>query len=221
MAEEIQPTKRHKTSNTHIEHDIPQESPIGDDLDSQILIPTGEDEQKQIPLDDHESDKDGNLFNDSDARKSLDDYLFSITKDLPDFKTRHGLLSANMLGVVEQLDDTRIKHQACQFLRRSLNKAIQRIQDSISSVEVETTELENNVSEQKDTVDILKAKVVKTRKLLNDSQQAEDGDLAVQSLEYEETITNLTDELAPLEQTYLESITQLKLLSQRHSILVQ
>jgi hypothetical protein len=78
MSEKIQPTKRHKTSNTHIEHNIPQESPNGDDLDSQHLIPTGEDEQKQIPLDDHESDKDGNSFNDSDARKSLDDYLFSL-----------------------------------------------------------------------------------------------------------------------------------------------
>jgi hypothetical protein len=63
--------------------------------------------------------------------------------------------------------------------------------------------------------------VVKARTLLNDSQQAEDGDLAVQSLEYEETITNLTDELAPREQTYLENITQLKLLSQRHSTLVR
>ena len=85
-----------------------------------------------------------------------------------------------MLGVIDELKDSRIKHQACQFLRRSLNKAISRIQDSISSVEVETTELQNNVSEQKDTVDILKAKVVKNRKLLNDSQLAEDGDLSVQ-----------------------------------------
>jgi hypothetical protein len=127
MAEEIQPTKRHKTSNTHIEHNIPQKSPNGDDLDSQNLIPTGEDEQKQIHSDNHESDKDGNLFDDSDSRKSLDDYLFSITKDPPDFKTSHSLLSANMLGVVEQLNDTRIKHQACQFLRRSLNIAISRI----------------------------------------------------------------------------------------------
>jgi hypothetical protein len=72
---------------------------------------------------------------------------------------------------------------------------------------VETTELENDVSEQKDTVDILKAKVVKNRKLLNDSQLAEDGDLSVQPLEYEETISNLTGELAPLEQTYLDSTT--------------
>jgi hypothetical protein len=87
-------------------------------------------------------------------------------------------------------------------------------------VEVETTELQNDVSVQKDTVDILKAKVVKNRKLLNDSQLVEDEDLSVQALEYEETISNLTGELAPLEQTYLDSITQLKLLKQRHSTLV-
>jgi chromosome segregation ATPase len=218
MTEVSQPTKRYKTSDIHIQNDFPQKSPNGDDL----LIPTGEDEQKQIPLGDHESDKDGNSFNDSDARKSLDDYLFSITKDLPDFKTHHGLLSANMLGVIDELKDSRIKHQACQFLRWSLNSAISRIQDSISSVEVETTELQNDVSEQKDTVDTLKDKVVKNRKLLNDSQLAEDGDLSVQPLEYEETISNLTGELAPLEQIYLDDIiTQLKLLQQRHSTLVR
>jgi hypothetical protein len=62
MAEETQPTKRYKTSNTHIEQNIPQESSVGDDLDSQILIPIGGEEQKQIPLDDHESDKEGNMF---------------------------------------------------------------------------------------------------------------------------------------------------------------
>jgi hypothetical protein len=56
-----------------------------------------------------------------------------------------------MLGVIEQLDDTRIKHQACQFLRRSLNETIQRIEDSILSVKEETTELEITVTEQRDT----------------------------------------------------------------------
>ena len=102
-----------------------------------------------------------NTFNDTDARKSLDDYLFYFTRDLPVFKTRHGLLSANMLGVIDELEDFRTKHQAYQFLRRSLKEAISRIQDSTSSVETHIADLHNNVSEQKDTVDILKAKVVK------------------------------------------------------------
>ena len=116
MTEESQPTKRHKTSETHNQHDFSQESLNGDDLDSQILIPTGEEEQKQIPP----SEKVGNTFNGTDARKSFDDYLFCIIKDLPAFKTRHGLLSANMLGVIDELKDARTKHQAYQFVRRSL-----------------------------------------------------------------------------------------------------
>ena len=62
--------------------------------------------------------------------------------------------------------------------------------------------------------------MVKYRQLLNESQQAENADLSVHTLEYEETLSNLTGELAPLEQTYLVDITQLKLLNQRHSILV-
>jgi hypothetical protein len=88
-------------------------------------------------------------------------------------------------------------------------------------VKDEINVLENTVTEQKDTVDIIRAKVVKARKLLKASQQDEDGDLAVQSLELEETITNLTGKFAPQEQLYLENITQLKLLVQRHSNLVQ
>ena len=70
MAEEIQPTKRHKPSETHTQDDLPQGTPIGEDLDSQTLIPAGEEENKQIPLNDLESDKEENTFNDSDARKA-------------------------------------------------------------------------------------------------------------------------------------------------------
>jgi hypothetical protein len=44
MAEEMQPTKRHKPSDTYTQHDLPQGSPVGEDLDSQILISAGEEE---------------------------------------------------------------------------------------------------------------------------------------------------------------------------------
>ena len=49
MTEETQPTKRHKISNTLIEHDISQASPIGDELGSQIIIPIEEEEHKHEP----------------------------------------------------------------------------------------------------------------------------------------------------------------------------
>jgi hypothetical protein len=39
MAEELQPAKRRKTSEAHIEHSIQKVSPIGDELDSLIPIP--------------------------------------------------------------------------------------------------------------------------------------------------------------------------------------
>ena len=146
MAETSQHTKRHKPSETHTQDDLPQGSPIGEDLDPQTLIPDGEEENKQNPSNDYESDKEDNTFNDSDARKSLDDCLFSITKDLPDLKTSHGLLSANMLGIVEQLDNARFKHQVCQFLRRSLNKSITLIDDSIFAVKEEINALEYTVT---------------------------------------------------------------------------
>jgi peptidoglycan hydrolase CwlO-like protein len=64
-----------------------------------------------------------------------------------------------MLGVIDELEDSRTKHQAYQFLRRSLKEAISRIQDSTSSVETKIADLQNNVSEQQGTVDNLKAKV--------------------------------------------------------------
>jgi hypothetical protein len=86
-----------------------------------------------------DSNKDGNTLNDTDAQKSLDDHLFHITRYLPDFKTRHDLLSANMLGVIDELEGSRTKHQACQYLRRSLKEAISRIHVFTSSVETEIT----------------------------------------------------------------------------------
>jgi hypothetical protein len=50
MAEDTQPTKRHKSYNIHTEHDILQPSPIRDELDSQLPIHIGEEELKQENL---------------------------------------------------------------------------------------------------------------------------------------------------------------------------
>ena len=46
MAEESQTTKRHKTSEIHTQHDLPEGTPIGEDLDPQIPIPIGEEEKQ-------------------------------------------------------------------------------------------------------------------------------------------------------------------------------
>ena len=73
MAEENQPTKRYKTWNTHNEHDISQASPVGDELDPQLLIPIGEEENKQETDENDQSERERNTFLDTDGRKSLYD----------------------------------------------------------------------------------------------------------------------------------------------------
>jgi hypothetical protein len=61
MAEESQSTKRHKTSEIHTQNDIPQGTPIGEDLDSHVPIPIGEEELKQ----------DGNGNDDSEGEQGV------------------------------------------------------------------------------------------------------------------------------------------------------
>ena len=83
MAEESQPTKRHKQSETHTEHDILQASPNGDELDTQSPFPNGEGETKLDNDDSTESGRDKKFFLDSDIRQTLDDKLVIITATLP------------------------------------------------------------------------------------------------------------------------------------------
>ena len=104
------------------------------------------------------------------------------------------------MGVIGDIEDSKLKHQACQYLRRSLKHAISRIEESTFTVRSELILLQDNISTQKDVVDILKAKVIKQRKLLKESKQAEDADLPDQAAELKESLTNLANELAPFEQ---------------------
>jgi hypothetical protein len=82
MAEEKQPTKRHKPSEIHTQNDIPQGIPIGEDLDTQLPIPIGGEEFKPDGNGDNNSEGEHNSFIDTDACKTLDDYLNFITNTL-------------------------------------------------------------------------------------------------------------------------------------------
>ena len=111
MAEDNQPTKRHKTSDTHTEHDTTQASPIGDGLDPQFLIHIGE-EDKQEPDGNDLSEKERNPFLDTDIRKSLDDKLQFITGSLPKFEHQHALVFSQLLSDIERIGDSKEKNQA-------------------------------------------------------------------------------------------------------------
>ena len=71
MAEELHNTKRHKTSETHALHDLPQGTPIGEDLDPQIPIPIGEEELQQDGNGNDDSEGEQKSFRDTDTVKFL------------------------------------------------------------------------------------------------------------------------------------------------------
>jgi hypothetical protein len=201
MAEERQPTKRHKTSETHIQHDISQASSIGDELDPQILNPSGDEEENKFLLT-NTTPKRTETHSMILMRGNHETITFSTLLDTSQIfeAVMVRLDSANILGVIDDIEDSKLKHQAYQYLRRSLKHVISRIEESTSTVKSELIQLQNNVSTQKDVVDILKAKVIKQRKLLKESKQAEDADLSDQAAELKESLTNLANELAPFEQ---------------------
>ena len=180
MAEEKQPTKRYKSSETHTQNDIPQGTPIGEDLDTQFPIPIGGEEIKQ---DGHGNDNSGgeqSSFTDTDVCKTLDDYLNLITNKLPEFDHLHALVSAKLLREVEKIEDSHEKNKAFHHLRVALNKAITLLNDSKTSLEHEISQLQITISSQKDAVDIHKPKVKKQGKLLNEASHSEDADLTTQ-----------------------------------------
>ena len=56
--------------------------------------------------------------------------------------------------MIDDIEDSKFKHQACQYLRRSLKHAISCIEESTSTVKSELTQLQDSVSTQKDAVAI-------------------------------------------------------------------
>jgi hypothetical protein len=175
VAEESQPTKRYKSSETHTQNDKPQGTPIGEDLDTQSPIPIVEDEFKQDGNGNDNSEGEQSSFTDTDVCKTLDDHLNLITNKLPEFDHLHALVSAKLLGEVDKIEDSHEKNKAFHHLKVALNKAIPLLNISKATLEHEISQIQNTISSQKDSVDIHKAKLKKQGKLIN-----EDADLTTQ-----------------------------------------
>jgi hypothetical protein len=146
--------KKHNPQ-THTNH---PKHPIGDDLDTQLVIPIGGEERKLDGNEDDSSEGEHNSFLDTDACKTLDDYLNFITNKLPEFDHLHAFVSAKLLGEVDKIKDPHGLNQAYQHLRVSLNKAIPLLKVSKTSLENEISQLNITISSQKDAVDIHKFK---------------------------------------------------------------
>ena len=222
MAEESHISKRHKTSETHTQHDLPQGTPIGEDLDPQIQFPSGEEELKQDGDGKDDSEGEQNSFRVTDTCKILDDHLNLITSNLPEFKHRHALVSANLLGEVDKIEDSREKNKAFQHLRVSLKNIIPQLNSSKASLQHEISQLQITISSLKDLVDIHKAKVTKQGKLLRDAlSHSEDADLTFQVDDLKVELEKLQEEHAMLDQDYQTETQKLEALTANSAVLEQ
>ena len=157
-------------------------------------IPIGGEEFKQDGNGNDNTEGEQYTFTDTDACKTLDDYLNFITNKLPEFDHLNALVSAKLLGEVDKIEDSHENNQAYHHLRVALNKAIPLLNASKTSLENEISQLKITISSQKDAMDIHKSKVKKQGKLLNEASHSEDADLTTQVDNLKVEFTKLQEE---------------------------
>ena len=129
MAEETQPTKRHKNNITSTLTDIHECELIGVHLPTPLVNPIGDEAKVDAPL------ANENFMN-SDARLLIDDNLLNITRDLPEFQKLHAQTAEVIMTTAEQIEVQLERSHAYQHIRKSLK-------DAISLMEASTIKLAN------------------------------------------------------------------------------
>jgi hypothetical protein len=95
MAEESKPAKRYKPNISPNDTQSEESEHIGAQISTQLAIPIGE----EVKVDTASSNE---VFMESDARKTIDDNLLYITRDLPKFHSRHDLTLRVIMGTAEK-----------------------------------------------------------------------------------------------------------------------
>ena len=144
-----------------------------------------------------------------------------ITGSLPKFEHQHALVSSQLLGEIELIEDSKEKNQAYQYLSVALKDAFPILKESAKQLTIEIAQLKFSVSTQRDTVDIHRAKILKQVNLIKDSSNDEDADLNAPVEELQGTLSTLQEEYATLESTYKQDLTKLDVFSNRLSILIK
>ena len=97
MAEESQPTKKHKNNTISTLTDIQECESIGVHIPTPIVNPIGDEAKVDAPL------ANENFMN-SDARLLIDDNLLNITRDLPEFQKLHAQTAEVIMTTAEQIE---------------------------------------------------------------------------------------------------------------------
>ena len=146
MAEETQPTKRHKNNITSTLTDIQECELIGVHLPTPLVNPIGDEAKVDAPLANE-------TFMDSDARLLIDDNLSNITRDLPEFQTLHAQTAEVIMTTAEQIEVQLERSHAYQHIRKSLKDAISLMEASTIKLATELAQAKLSVSTAKSAVE--------------------------------------------------------------------
>jgi hypothetical protein len=92
-------------------------------------------------------------FLDSDARETIDDNLFFITRDLPKFRSLHGSISNVIMGTADNIEEPLEKVHAYQYILKALKYAIPLLKAFTIKLVQDITQIKLTVSTAKTAVD--------------------------------------------------------------------
>ena len=226
MAEEIQPTKKHKNNMISTLTDIqeceligvhlptplvnpqPEEAePIGAQLSTQSAIPIGEEAKLDAT---HSSES----FLDSDARKTIDDNLNLVTRDLPKFSSLHNVTSVAIMGTVDAIQIPLIRARAYQHIRKALTEAFPLLEASAIKLATDIAQTKLAVSTAKSAIDEHNSKARSA------AASAAAGGSASEDADLTEGLSTSEDVLATLKATHKTADTKLTALITRHTTIL-
>jgi hypothetical protein len=203
MAEESQPTKKHKNNTISTLTDIQECESIGVHLPTPIVNPIGDEAKVDAPL------ANENFMN-SDARILIDDNLLNITRDLPEFQKLHAQTAEVIMTTAEQIEVQLERSHAYQHIRKTLK-------DAISLMEASTIKLTNELTQAKLSVATAKSAVEKYNSTaqasassgMEEDADANDADLA-EGLAASDAPSNIYVSLTETHQTEVDNLDFLK-----------
>ena len=207
MSDDSQPTKRPRHIDSSNDTQLEEAEPIGAQSSTQSAIPIGE----EAKLDATSSSED---FLSSDARKTIDDNLNLITRDLPKFSRLHNVTSVDIMKTVDAIQIPLVRAKAFQHIRKTLTEALPLLEASAIKLATDITQTKLAVSTAKLAID------EHSSNARSAAASAAAGGSASEDADLAEGLPASEDVLATLKATHKSGDTKLTALTTRHTTIL-
>ena len=207
MSDDSQPTKRPRHIDSSNDTQLEEAEPIGAQSSTKSAIPIGE----EAKLDVTSSSED---FLSSDARKTIDDNLTLITRDLPKFSRLHNVTSVDIMKTVDAIQIPLVRAQAFQHIRKTLTEALPLLEASAIKLATDITQTKLAVSTAKLAID------EHSSNARSAAASAAAGGSASEDADLAEGLPASEDVRATLKATHKSGVTKLTALTTRHTTIL-